>query len=103
MPPFGFGFGGVMTALVLCVRVAVPPRIAGSGLAIVGLFAWGGMGLGGYQGGYCFDVTGSYALSFSGAAGAGVANLLLLGTIALLLRGKARATSSRASVSMASL
>ena len=33
-------------------------------MAVVGLFAWGGMGLGGYQGGYCFDLTGSYAVSF---------------------------------------
>jgi hypothetical protein len=44
-----------MTALVLCVRAAVPPRIAGSAMAVVGLLAWGGMGVGGYQGGYCFD------------------------------------------------
>lgn len=100
---FGFGFSGVMTSLVLCVREAVPARVAGFATAIVSMFAWLGMGSGGYLGGHCFDITGSYALSFSGAAGAGVANLLLLGTIALLLRGRARATSSRVSVALASL
>jgi MFS family permease len=83
---FGFGFGGVMTSLVLCVRAAVPPRIAGRAVAVVSLLAWGGMGLGGYQGGYCFDLTGSYAVSFLGAALAGVANLCVIGALALHLR-----------------
>jgi hypothetical protein len=67
------------------------------------MFAWLGMGSGGYLGGHCFDITGSYAMSFGGAAGAGGANLLLLGTIALLLRWKARAANPRASVALASL
>ena len=46
----------------------------------------GGMGLGGYQAGYCFDVTGSYAISFLGAALAGVVNLAVIGALALHLR-----------------
>ncbi len=83
---FGFGFGGVMTALILCVRAAVPSRVAGFAMAVVGLLAWGGMGVGGYQGGYCFDLTGSYAVSFAGAALAGVVNLLLIAALALHLR-----------------
>jgi MFS family permease len=83
---FGFGYGGVMTALILCVREAAPARSAGLATAIVGLLAWGGMGLGGYQGGYCYDLTGSYAASFASAALAGVANLLVLGALALHLR-----------------
>ena len=100
---FGFGFSGVMTSLVLCVREAVPARVAGFSTAIVSMFAWLGMGSGGYLGGHCFDITGSYAMSFGGAAGAGVANLLLLGTIALLLRAKGRATGLPAPVALASL
>jgi MFS family permease len=87
---FGFGFGGVMTALVLCVRAAVPPRIAGSAMALVGLLAWGGMGVGGYQGGYCFDQTGSYAVSFLFAVLAGLANLVVIGALALHLRWHAQ-------------
>ena len=87
---FGLGFGGVMTALVLCVRAAVPAKIAGFGMAVVGLFAWGGMGVGGYQGGYCFDLTGSYSISFLGAALAGAANLLVVGGFLLHRRWHAR-------------
>ena len=83
---FGFGFGGVMTALILCVRAAVPSRVAGLAMAVVGFLAWAGMGVGGYQGGYCFDVTGSYAVSFASAAFAGVVNLLVVGALALHLR-----------------
>ena len=75
---FGFGFGGVMTALVLCVRASVPARMAGFGMALVGMLAWAGMGFGGYQGGYCYDLTGSYSISFLSAALAGVANLLVV-------------------------
>ena len=83
---FGFGFGGVMTALVLCVRTAVPPRIAGLAMAVVGLLAWGGMGIGGYQAGSCFDMTRSYAIPFLGAALAGVANLCVVAGLSLHLR-----------------
>jgi MFS family permease len=75
---FGFGFGGVMTALVLCVRASVPARMAGFGMALVGTLAWAGMGFGGYQGAYCYDLTGSYSTSFLSAALAGAANLLIV-------------------------
>ena len=75
-----------MTALVLCVRTAVPPRIAGLAMAVVGLLAWGGMGIGGYQAGSCFDMTRSYAIPFLGAALAGVANLCVVAGLSLHLR-----------------
>jgi hypothetical protein len=52
---YGFGFGGVMTALVCAVRAAVPAGSVGSAMALVGLLAWLGMGAGGYQAGLCFD------------------------------------------------
>jgi MFS family permease len=88
---FGFGFGGVMTTLLLCTRAAVPARLSGRAIAMVTLFAWLGMGLGGYQGGYCFDMTGTYAASFGSAALAGVANLLVLAGLALHLHADRRA------------
>jgi MFS family permease len=90
---YGFGFGGVMTALVCTVRAAVPRSTLGSAMAVVSLLAWVGMGAGGYQAGMCFDVTGSYALSFRGAAFAGLANLAALGALGLLIR---RAEGARA-------
>ena len=87
---FGLGFGGVMTALVLGVRASVPSRVAGFAMAVVGMLAWAGMGFGGYQGGYCFDLTGSYSTSFLSAALAGGANLLVVGGFLLHQRWHAQ-------------
>ena len=84
---YGFGFGGVMTALVCAVRDAVPANRLGTAMAMVGLLAWIGMAAGGYQGGLCFDLTGSYDLSFAIAGASGVANLLVIGVLCLLARG----------------
>jgi len=83
---FGFGYGGVMTTLILSVREAVPARSVGLSTAIVTMLAWAGMGLGGYQGGLCYDLTGSYDASFASAALAGAANLLVVSLLALHLR-----------------
>jgi MFS family permease len=83
---FGFGYSGVMTGLLLSVREAVPARATGISIATVTLLAWIGMGLGGYQAGYCFDLTGSYAAAFANAAYAGVANFVILAGLALHLR-----------------
>jgi MFS family permease len=83
---YGLGFGGVMTALVCAVSAAVPRAAIGRAMAVVSLLAWGGMGAGGYQAGFCFDLTGSYELSFRLAALAGVANLACLGVLAALLK-----------------
>ena len=91
---FGFGYGGVMTALILSVREAVPARSAGISTALVGLLAWSGMGLGGYEGGYCYDLTGSYEASFASAALAGGTNLLILSALAMHLRWHARISAT---------
>jgi MFS family permease len=99
---FGFGFGGVMTTLLLCARAAAPARMSGLATSLVTLFAWVGMGLGGYQGGYCFDVTGTYTASFVGAALAGVLNLLVIAGLALHLRSY-RAGAHHVRVSAAAL
>jgi MFS family permease len=86
---YGLGFGGVMTGLVCSVRDAVAPRHVGLAMAVVGLLAWVGMASGGYQGGLCFDLTGSYDLSFVSAALAGVANLATVcALIFLTVRGR---------------
>jgi len=93
---FGFGYSGVMTGLLLSVREAVPARATGISIATVTLLAWLGMGLGGYQAGYCFDLTGNYAVSFANAAYAGLANLAILTGLALHLRLHAAARSRAA-------
>jgi MFS family permease len=83
---YGFGFGGVMTALVCAIRAAVPAGSVGSAMALVSLLAWLGMGAGGYQAGLCFDATGTYELPFLVAMLAGFANLATLGALGLLIR-----------------
>jgi MFS family permease len=87
---FGFGYAGVMTSFSVAVREAVPAKSAGFSTGIVVFFAWLGMGAGGGLGGYLFDLTGSYAVSFAAAVGAGAGNLLTLSVLLLVLTLKQR-------------
>jgi uncharacterized protein (DUF3820 family) len=75
-----------MTTLLLCVREAVPARSAGISTAVIMLLAWAGMGFGAYQGGYCYDLTGDYTVSFANAAIGGIGNLAIVAGLALHLR-----------------
>jgi hypothetical protein len=45
------------------------------------MFAWFGMGLGGWHGGHAYDLTGSYLRPYLDAAGAGVLNLIIVGAL----------------------
>ena len=65
---FGFGYAGVMTGLLVCVRVLTPLSRRASALGMVLFFTWLGHGIGGYQGGFFFDLSGNYYLTFSNAA-----------------------------------
>ena len=73
---FGFGYSGVMTCLITCVQGMAPPGRKGLSTGTVSLFAQIGMGLGGYLGGFFFDLTGDYTVSFALAAIAGLGNLM---------------------------
>jgi len=83
---FGFGFSGVMTCLIICAREAAPIRLTGLAVSIVMAAGWVGMGTGGYQAGYFFDLTGNYVVSFGNAAIAGAINLTILGGLILYRR-----------------
>lgn len=78
---FGFGFAGVMTCLLICAREAAPIRLSGFAMAAVATVGWVGMGFGSYQAGYFYDISANYRLSFAIAAGAGVANLLIVAAL----------------------
>ena len=82
---YGFGYAGVMTSILVCVRMLTPLSRRAFALGIVTMFAWLGHGIGGYQGGYFFDQTGSYTLSYANAAFAGMVNLMLIGTLLVAL------------------
>jgi MFS family permease len=75
---YGFGYAGVMTGLLVCVRVLTPVSKRASVLGVVMLFAFMGHGIGGYQGGFYFDLTGNYTLTYANAAFAGIINLILV-------------------------
>jgi predicted MFS family arabinose efflux permease len=58
-------------------------------MAIVSTTAWIGMGIGSYQGGYFYDLTGNYVLSYGNAAVAGIVNIAI---VALLIWYRQRRT-----------
>jgi hypothetical protein len=64
----------------------VPARSTGISTAFIMLLAWAGMGVGAYQGGYCYDLTDDYTVSFANAAIGGVINLAIVAGLAVHLR-----------------
>jgi MFS family permease len=83
---YGFGYAGVMTGILVCVRVLTPVSRRASSLGVVMVFAWIGHGVGGSQGGFFFDLTGNYTVSFAIAALAGIVNLIIVGSLYLTMR-----------------
>jgi len=53
------------------------------------------MGLGGYQGGFFFDLTGKYTFSFANAALAGVVNLIIVGSLVLYVTRKKKGLTTQ--------
>ncbi|MBM3218652.1 MAG: MFS transporter [Candidatus Rokubacteria bacterium] len=78
---FGIGYSGVMTAVWVCIRELVEPKVVAMSLAVVVMFAWFGMGLGGWHGGHAYDRTGSYTRPYLDAVGAGAVNLVIVGAL----------------------
>ena len=75
---FGFSYSGVMTCILFSTRMMVSASFAARAMSITSFFGWNGMGMGGFFGGYFFDLTGNYTWSFAFASGAGVINLCIL-------------------------
>ncbi len=88
-PIYGFGYAGVMTGVLLTARILTPASRRATLMGVIVAFAWVGHGLGGFQGGYLFDLTGSYTMSFATAAFAGLLNLLVVGALLLTVRRRA--------------
>ena len=92
---FGFGYAGVMTCLVVCAQGFAPASRSGISTAIVAFFAFIGMGVGGYQGGFFFDLTGDYIQSYANAAFAGMFNLTILSAFYFYYNRKSLALMAR--------
>lgn len=76
---YGFGYAGVMTTIFVTIRNHAAPARRASTMGVVLAFAYLGHGLGGWQGGYFFDVTSNYSWTYTNAALAGVVNLVIVG------------------------
>ena len=63
-------------------------------MSITSFFGWGGMGMGGFMGGYFHDLTGNYGWSFSFASTAGVLNLIVLTLFYFRLRDRSKVALS---------
>jgi MFS family permease len=85
-PLYGFGYGGVMTGVLISVRALAPASSRASATGIVLAFGWIGHALGGWQGGVFFDLTGAYFWSFANATMFGLMNLAIVGTIYAVAR-----------------
>ncbi|MEO3430827.1 MFS transporter [Pelagibius sp. CAU 1746] len=88
-PIYGFGYAGVMTGVLTTTRALTPATRRAGATGIILAFGWLGHGLGGYQGGLFYDLTGGYDVSFANAALAGVLNLVVVGSLYLALRRRA--------------
>jgi len=85
---FGFFMAGVMTGLIICVRELTPVHMRGMSNGIVVLLAWVGMGIGGYQAGFFFDISGSYLIPYANATAAGTVSLIIGGALYFYFRRK---------------
>lgn len=85
-PIYGFGYAGVMTSLLVTARVLTPAHRRATMMGVILAFAWLGHGLGGWQGGAFYDLTGDYTVSFANAAAAGILNLVIVGSLFVMMR-----------------
>jgi len=93
---YGFGYAGVMTGVLVTIRALTPASRRGVSTGVIIAFAWLGHGIGGYQGGLFFDLTGAYNVSFANAALAGVFNLMVVGSLYLTARRRTMSSVSAA-------
>jgi hypothetical protein len=90
-PLYGFGYGGVMTGVLVTVGALTPAARRASATGIVLAFGWAGHALGGWQGGYFFDLTGGYFWTYANATLAGAVNLAVVAAIWIALRRRSTA------------
>jgi len=87
---YGFGYAGVMTTLLVTARNVTAPARRTSSMGVILAFAFLGHGLGGWQGGLFFDITGDYTWPFANAALAGIVNLAIVSALWITIRPKPR-------------
>lgn len=83
---FGFTYSGVMSSILVCTRIMVSAKFGARAMSLTSLFGWIGMGLGGYLGGYFFDIYGDYSWAFAFAGITGILNLFILALFFMNIR-----------------
>lgn len=74
---WGFGYGGVNTQYGIVAREVFGVRLFGPGFSGQMCFSMVGMALGGFLGGYLFDISNSYVTAWLISFGAGLVSVLL--------------------------
>ena len=78
---YGFGYAGVMTSVLVTVRNFAAPAQRASSMGIVLALGYTGHGIGGWQGGFFYDLTGAYTWTYLNAVIAGIINLAIIGAL----------------------
>jgi|TARA_B100001093_G_scaffold255188_1_gene244127 MFS family permease len=91
---FGFTYSGVMSSILVCTRMMVSAKFGARAMSLTSFFGWIGMGLGGFLGGYFFDLYGNYVWAYTFAGMMGLINLLVLSQFWLRIRNVTKATDS---------
>jgi MFS family permease len=84
---YGFGYAGVMTGILVSVRMLTRAEQRAGATGTITLFGWFGHAIGGTFGGVLFDLTGAYTATYLIAAAAGVGNLLIISTFYRRING----------------
>ena len=77
-----------MSSIMVCTRMMVSGRFAARSMSVTSFFGWIGMGIGGFMGGYLFDIFGDYFWSYGFAGTAGAINLIVLTLFWLRVRSR---------------
>ena len=85
---FGFTYSGVMSSILVCTRMMVSAKYGARAMSLTSFFGWIGMGLGGFLGGYFFDIYGDYIWAFTFAGISGIINLFILFLFTLYIKKK---------------
>ena len=86
---FGLGYGGINLCYPSIIRDFLPASETGRRMGLVTLFGALGMAIGGWLGGFVFDLTGAYTLAFAIGVVFNLANLAIV-LVLVHLHGRGR-------------
>jgi MFS family permease len=83
---FGFGYGGIVPSYPMVVREYLPVHEGGRRTALIIFFGAIGMAIGGWLGGFVYDLVGSYTPAFLIGVAFNLGNLAVIGALIRLNR-----------------